>query len=128
MSYAGGFSRNEREQVMTARIRLVGDQSGSELRNLMSWLGREDEFRGRVSVEQQPIRPGEMGTWSDVLIVAVGTGGAGTVLARSIGLWITHRRPRIGIEINRGKGKSIKITGDLPAKEVTELLRKALDS
>ncbi|WP_330253542.1 hypothetical protein OG874_02715 [Nocardia sp. NBC_00565] len=114
---------------MTARIRLIGDDSGRELRDLMSWLEREDEFRGRITVEQQPVQPGEMGSgWSDVLIVAFGAGGAGTVLATTVGVWITHRKPRVDIEIERGKGKSVKITGrDLPAKEVTELLLKALD-
>ncbi|MBF6301026.1 hypothetical protein IU459_26280 [Nocardia amamiensis] len=113
---------------MTVRIRLVGDDIWTELTELMSWLGREDDFRGRVSIEQQPIRPGEMGAVSDVLIVALGAGGAGTVLATSLGVWIVHRKPRVDIEITRDEGQSVKIVArGLPEGEVTQLLHKALD-
>ncbi|MFE3188030.1 hypothetical protein ACFXHA_03420 [Nocardia sp. NPDC059240] len=113
---------------MTARIRLVGGNAQSELTDLMAWLSREDEFRGRVSVEQPVVRPGDMGAVVDVLVVAVGAQGLGAALAASLTVWIKHRRPSAEIEITRGAHRSVTITvTDLPAPEVAELLRKALE-
>ncbi len=113
---------------MDARIRLVGRDVGAQLNDLESWLGREDEFRGRVSIEQQPIAPDEMGAVSDVLIVALGSGGAGSALVTTLIVWINHRKPKVDIEITRGRNRSVKIAAqNLPEEQVVKLLREALE-
>lgn len=113
---------------MTAQIRLVGENVAPELRDLASWLRREDEFRGRVVVEQQPVQPGNMGALSDMLVVAVGSGGLSTALATSLALWIKHRKPKADIEITRSKGLSVKIAlRDLSEDELAKVLLKALE-
>ncbi|MQY25993.1 effector-associated constant component EACC1 [Nocardia aurantia] len=112
---------------MIVRIRLPGTDTAATLADLAAWLGREDELRGQVAVEQQPVSTGDMGTWPDVLIVALGSGGAGTALATSLGLWIRYRKPRVDIEITRDNGDSVKIAAQgLPENEVARVLRTAL--
>jgi hypothetical protein len=113
---------------MSVRVRLMGQAAQSELTDLATWLSREDEFRGRVSVEQSPVSPGDMGGVADVLIVAVGAQGIGTALAASLMVWIKHRRPSVDIEVTHSTGRSVKIVvRDLPDNEVANLLRHALE-
>ncbi|MGW7260612.1 effector-associated constant component EACC1 [Streptomyces sp. NPDC054834] len=56
----------------------------------MAVLAAEEALRGRVEVRAQAPQPGQMGAGFDVLAVALGSGGAGAVLARSFRV----RRPR----------------------------------
>jgi hypothetical protein len=113
---------------MTVRIRFVGDDADRELTDLASWLSREDEFRGRVSVERPAVQPDDMGAVADALVVALGAHGLGAALATSLTVWIRHRRPSIDIEITRVRGRSVKIAvRDAPDREVADLLRQALE-
>ncbi|MGW4243007.1 effector-associated constant component EACC1 [Nocardia sp. NPDC004722] len=113
---------------MTAQIRLVGGNAQRELTDLVAWLSREDDFRGRVSLERPPVQPGDMGAVTDVLVVAFGAQGLGAALAASLTVWIKHRRPSADIEVTRGAHRNVKISvTDLPASEVADLLRKALE-
>lgn len=61
---------------MFARVQVHDtDDVLEELGALRKWLNAEDEFRGRVSLETAPVRPGEMGAVADAIVVAVGSGG-----------------------------------------------------
>ena len=71
-------------------------------RSLRNWLDGEDSLRGRVTLDEVPIREGEMGTVSEVLMVALGSGGAGAVLATSLATWITQLRSDVSVRIQRG--------------------------
>lgn len=76
---------------MEARIRIVGG-TGEELAALGAWLGDEDALRGRVRAVTRPIGQRELGPVTELLTVALGTGGAGTVLASSLKTWLQTRR------------------------------------
>ncbi|MFD5831917.1 hypothetical protein ACFWGZ_41205, partial [Lentzea sp. NPDC060358] len=65
-------------------LTVSGEDDQVHLRSLRDWLTREDLFRGRLSLRGEAPRPGQMGAAVEVLMVAVGSGGAATVLARSV--------------------------------------------
>ena len=113
---------------MNARIRLSGQDVPTELVELAEWMSREDEFRGRVEVEQPEVRPGEMGGAAEVLVVALGAQGAGTALAASLSIWIKHRRPSVDIEVTNSDGRSVKLSvRDFDVADLGELLRQVLE-
>ncbi|GAB7036952.1 MULTISPECIES: effector-associated constant component EACC1 [Catenuloplanes] len=67
-------------------------------RDLARWLKREPEFRGRVGAGGVP-DPGTMGTAAEVLLVALGSGGAVAVLIQSVAGWLNARRPDVTVRI-----------------------------
>jgi hypothetical protein len=88
----------------TIRVESSRDQE-ADLRSLCNWLRQADELRGsRVERVAAPIRPGQMGGVSDALVVALGTGGAGVVLAQSISVWLQTRVADIKVKITGPKG------------------------
>ncbi|MFE5239485.1 MULTISPECIES: effector-associated constant component EACC1 [unclassified Streptomyces] len=113
------------------RSLLVMDDSGGpdSLADLRDWLSGEAELRGRVFV--QPCAPGtgELGAWSDTLIVAVGAGGALTALARSLAVYFRQpRRSTVRVKVVAPDGTRTELTvqhaKNLDAVET--LLRTAL--
>lgn len=104
---------------------------GDALRSLLDWLRREDAFRGRVCAAQTPVRPGEMGAGAlDALVVALGAGGAGTVLAASVSTWLNQpRRADVRLTITADDGRHIELDARrvrdpaLLVREVERLLR-----
>lgn len=96
---------------MQARIRVTaGRDIVGELASLREWLGREAAFRGRVQVERQPIESGHMGGIADTLTLALGAGGAVTVLANSVSVWLEQRRSDVSIEVISSNGKKVTVT------------------
>ncbi|MEE4489606.1 effector-associated constant component EACC1 [Streptomyces sp. BE230] len=113
---------------MQAYIQLTGETGQAELTALADWLSREDKLRGRSAIEPAKVRPGHMGGISDVVIVALGAQGAGTVLAASLSVWIRHRRPTADIEVTGPDGQSVKISlRDVPAADLEVVLRRVLE-
>jgi len=76
---------------MNAQIRIEDDADG-ELAALSEWLQGEDELRGRVRAVYGAIGDTELGSVVELLTVALGAGGAGTVLASSLKTWLLTRR------------------------------------
>jgi|SRR5882757_6016040 len=107
---------------MQARIRV---NEPEELRALQQWLQQEDELRGRVAVEDAAPAADEMGTLADALIVAVGSGGAITVLANSITVWLRQRKADITVEVSDPEtGRTVKVTANRVDAEA--ILRRTL--
>lgn len=103
----------------------AGD-SGDDLEELQEWLRQEPEFRGRVDlVEHQP-KPGELGVISDVLSIALGGGGALSVLAASLRSFFAQpRRSDLRITVRRPDGGSVEISASR-IDNVDALLRGVL--
>lgn len=104
---------------MQVQVRLVGEPSAlSELFSLRDWLVREREFRGRVDIVGPEPKPGDMGQLADVLMVTLASGGAVSVLARSVSVWLEQRRSTLTVEIIDGDGGSMKVTAGGPAADI----------
>lgn len=101
--------------------------SGAEIRSLFRWLRRDDDLPGGT-VRLEPAAPGpdEMGAVSDVLVVALGSGGLGAVLARSLSVWVQHRTSDLKLTFQGTKG-TVELDGKRikDAVAVVEAMRKA---
>jgi Effector Associated Constant Component 1 len=92
---------------MDAQIRITGG-TGGELAALGEWLGGEDELRGRVRTVHGPVGETELGAIAELLTVALGAGGAGTVLASSLKTWLVTRRTTAKITVESA-GRSVTL-------------------
>lgn len=81
-----------------------------ELRSLFTWLGGEEEFRGRVRLVEAVPEPGTLGGWPEAVAVALGEGGAVTVLASAVMSWIRHRTSDVTCTMTRRDGMSVELT------------------
>ncbi|GAA3052862.1 effector-associated constant component EACC1 [Actinokineospora globicatena] len=92
-----------------------------DLRELANWLRDEDELRGRVRLRNAPVREGDMGVGIDALTIALGSGGAGTVLIRSVLTYLTTRRKAVVVDLELKDGDksfSAKLTNESHLDEV----------
>lgn len=110
---------------MDAQIRISGS-TGAELIDLRTWLNSENELRGRVHIIAPPIEKTELGALPELLTVALGAGGAGTVLASSLKTWLTTRRTSATITVEAdGRRISLDIH---TVKQVQPLLEQILSA
>lgn len=105
-----------------SRLRITSDEP-DELRSLLEWLRREDELRGRVSLEGAVDPSGEqMGGVLDVLTVALGSGGAAAVLAGSLSTWFTQRSSDVKVTVVGPDGRRIEVDARR-VRDVPDLMR-----
>ena len=108
---------------MDAQIRIISG-TGEELSALSGWLGAEAELRGRVRMLSSPISDTELGSLPELLNVALGAGGAGTVLASSLITWLKTRRTKAKITVE-SEGHSVTLDIET-VNDVAPLLEKIL--
>jgi hypothetical protein len=102
-----------------------GEADESELRSLLEWLRQERPAPGRFGLRQRQPKPGFMGAATDALQVAVGTGGAATVLAGSVVAWVRTRRPGVRLKLRRPNGEELEIEGQ--TNDADALIERFLD-
>ncbi|OZV84598.1 hypothetical protein CA850_01760 [Micromonospora echinospora] len=93
-------------------------------RSLASWLRLTDQLRGRVTwaVAPDPSVPaGSMTGVTDVLVVAVGGGGALAVLVQAIAGWLSRRGEDVTVRITGADGQSV----ELEVRQVRDLTQVA---
>jgi hypothetical protein len=84
---------------VAATIRLLSAEA-HDLPALAAWLNDEDALRGRITRRRAAPGPEEMGSLHDALLIAVGSGGAISVLASSLPAWLQQRKSAVRIEIS----------------------------
>jgi Effector Associated Constant Component 1 len=82
-------------------VTVGGDATGDDLRMLRSWLVREDELRGRVSLVSPPAEPGAMGLDPDTLMVTLGPGAATGAFAGLLMAWLRSRSMHLSVKATR---------------------------
>jgi Effector Associated Constant Component 1 len=91
----------------------AGHSAADEMEDLDAWLRGEPELAGRVRSAHAAPRPGEMGTITDALVVALGAQGALTALAGSLRAWFAQpRRSKVSIKITAADGTVLEIDAD----------------
>ncbi|MET8089830.1 hypothetical protein [Micromonospora sp. NPDC005220] len=87
--------------------------AGDARRSLGSWLRAEDRLRAGVTTAPaagSAVPPGEVSAAAaDVLLVAVGSGGAVMVLVQAIAGWLTHRRENVTVRLTLPSGSSAEL-------------------
>jgi hypothetical protein len=104
----------------------VGDER--ELRSLRKWLVDEPGLRGwRITLANPELAPGDMGAISDVLVVALGSGGAGAALVASLSAWLQTRVTTVKMRMRSDAGEvEIEATTARDPAALVERLAKAL--
>jgi Effector Associated Constant Component 1 len=95
------------------------------LPSLADWLNSEDVLRGRI----RPVRPapeqGKMGAAIELLSVALGSGGAGAVLVRSISTWLAQRHSEVSVSLKDDDGREFRFSSKSPKQDPSEVFREA---
>jgi hypothetical protein len=95
------------------------------LRSLADWLNGEDALRGRVRAVRTVPGPGEMGAVIEVLSVALGSGGAGAVLVRSMCTWLARRDSVVSVTVKDAEGREFQFSSKSAKQNPSEVFREA---
>jgi hypothetical protein len=92
-------------------LSLTGPEpSGDEFEQLCDWLSRERELQGLITNRTNPPGPDKMGGLTDVLSIALASGGAISVLAASLKVWFAQpRREDVRVTIRTADGDTVEI-------------------
>jgi hypothetical protein len=94
------------------------------LPSLADWLSSEDVLRGRVRAARPAPKPGEMGAAIELLTVALGSGGAGAVLVRSICTWLSQRSSEISVSLKDADGREFRFSSKSRKQDPSEVFRE----
>jgi Effector Associated Constant Component 1 len=94
-------------------------------RSLAEWLNSEEDLRGLVSAVRPAPEAGKMGTAVELLTVALGSGGAGAVLVRSISTWLTQRRSEVSVSLKDADGHEFQFTSKSTKQDPADVFREA---
>jgi hypothetical protein len=113
---------------MIVQLSVEGDEPVEDLAELSDWLNLESELRGLVVPGDAVPAPGTLGALSDLLMVAVSSGGTLSVLAASLKVFLAQpRRSDVRIVVTSPDGRRVefdaKRVGDV---DVYQLLRQTL--
>ena len=122
MEAAGTRDGGAMEIEITTAVGGIPDEG--ELRALRDWLMLESPRPGAMSIRPATAGAEDMGAAADALTVAVGSGGAITVLAGAIRTWIQTRRQTVRMVIRRPGGVELEI--DAGVKDPDAMIEKFL--
>jgi hypothetical protein len=104
---------------------LLIEVAAEYLRSLADWLNSEDALRGRVRPVRLAPEAGKMGAAVEFLSVALGSGGAGAVLVRSISAWLTQRRSEVSVSLKDAYGREFQFSAKSAKQDPSEVFREA---
>jgi hypothetical protein len=95
-------------------VQVTVDGGSDELVRLSQWLRSEDELRGRVRLAARPAEDSAMGGAFEFITVAVSSGGAVTVLVKSLFSWLSLRdKPTtMKVRFTRSNGDTAEVELD----------------
>jgi hypothetical protein len=111
---------------MDASIRISGGDEDREITGLWEWLRGERQLAGHVRAVPSTPAPGQLGGAVDVLTVALGSGGAGAVLARSLVAWLQSRRANVAVTVQTATRTVTVSAQNIDAGDALDILRQAL--
>ncbi len=111
---------------MEAELHIVGDEAPDELADLYRWLTHEREFAGRVDRLPAPLPETGLGAVTDVVVVALGSGGAGVALAQSLRGWLSTRRRTVSVQVKTDKGEAKVDATNVATEDVLRVLERIL--
>jgi hypothetical protein len=112
------------------RIAISASGSGQveDLEALTAWFDEESELRGLIKPASAVPDSGELGALPDVLLAAVGSGGAVSVLAASLKSFLSQPRgAKVRLTLTREDGTRLELDADrLARRSVPELVQQLL--
>jgi hypothetical protein len=111
---------------MSVLLSVEGDYPAEGFEELARWLGGEEELRGLLTQEPAVPGPGELGALSDVLVAAVGSGGALSALFASLKTFLSlPRASDVRIVLRTPDGRRVEVDAKR-IKDVDALVRETL--
>jgi hypothetical protein len=98
----------QRDDHVTISIDGAGE-AGPDYASLRASLVAEDELRGHVRMLTAAPVPGTLGIPPEALEIALGQGGAVTVLASALVAWLRRRSTDVTITITRKDGSHAEV-------------------
>lgn len=86
---------------MTVELMVRSANAEDDLVALAAWLREERELTGLVQQHRGQAGSTQLGGAWELITVAVGSGGLGSVLAGALTTWLQHR-PKTTVKITRG--------------------------
>lgn len=111
---------------MRAEITVLGGEEITEITDLWEWLRGERQLFGAVEPVRRPPGDSELGGTVDLLTVALGSGGAGVVLARSLVVWLRTRRSDVSVVVRTETGSATVTATNLDEDQLLPLLEQVL--
>lgn len=110
------------------RLSVEGSDPVAELHELSEWLRLEPQLHGLVTPEATAPKTGQLGAaLAEVLVAAVGSGGAVSVLAASLRTFLTQpRRADVRIVVTAPGGRRVEIDAK-GVDDIEALLRRMLE-
>jgi hypothetical protein len=103
----------------------AGGDEPAEFIALWDWLRTERSLAGRVRALSRPPGAEELGGGGfELLAVTLGSGGAVSVVARSLFAWLSSRRPEVTISV-KASGKMKVITRGMSVEEIVLILQES---
>lgn len=113
--------------VVDFRVSVAGADPVGGLEELAEWLGLEPGLRGLIRPAVSVPSPGQLGGVTDVLVAALGTGGAVSVFASSLRAFLSQpRRSDVRIVVQDPDGRRVEVVAQR-VEDVEGLLRRALE-
>ncbi len=98
---------------MPSALLRIENGSEEDLSTLVGLLNDYDELRGRVRPVRAVPRPGDMGAAIEAISIALVPGGAVTILASGVALWLRRRAPgrpgRLGLRLELPDGTKLHV-------------------
>jgi hypothetical protein len=109
-----------------AEIRISQGDAVAESVSLRQWLRGERALAGAVRVIPHQPAETELGGGLELLTVALGSGGAGVTLAKSLITWLQTRRPDVKITVTSQSGSVTLEARQVKDGDVMPLLHEVL--
>ncbi|MGC4952706.1 effector-associated constant component EACC1 [Actinomadura citrea] len=115
--------------LLEARLSLISANPIADLESLVDWLQGESEFRGKVTVSSKVPEDGHLGSVPQALVVALGSGGAVSVLVTTLKGWLSlPRRSSVKIKVIGKDGTEIEIDAkNIREKRIDALVDEVLN-
>jgi hypothetical protein len=117
-------------------IRTTGQPGADELRSLAVALREGEAVDGAIGFAGGSPAADRLGPWLDVITVAVGAGGAVTVLIREVMRYLMRRTTDVDLEVSQGpdgprvrlSAKRLRVMSPDQLEEVIRQTARALDA
>jgi hypothetical protein len=97
---------------MVQVVTLVVEGSQEDTVQLAVWLEAEDELRGCVLREMDPVSDGVLGAGLAQLAVSLGSGGMATAAASVVIAWLRRRAGKVSVRLSRADGTALELDAE----------------
>lgn len=117
---------DERVGCMMRATATVAAGNGPDAYALRDWLNNADGLRGEAAIHPPPPAIGQTGSITDIVTVAVGSGGAAALVVKKVYDWYVLRRNAgaLHVRYKRADGTELELKVDR-AQDRAELMDRA---